>query len=107
MFLGLKSPRTSVRSSAGRSMAAIKRIDARRQVRMGTGGRPVVGVDPQLVEQARVGQGSAQGGMPRASAWIVPRIVPSRAAMSGSTWPAINCVFQVTASSGAQVIANR
>ena len=42
-----------------------------------------------------------------ALAWIVPRIVPSRAAMSGSTWPAIKWVFHVTASSGAHVIAKR
>ena len=38
-------------------------IDARGQVRMGTRGGAVVGIDPQLVEQARVGQGFAQGRM--------------------------------------------
>ena len=66
MFLGLKSPRTSVRSSSGSVHGGDQRVDARGQVRMPPRGRPVVGIDPQLVEQARVGQRPAQGGMARA-----------------------------------------
>ena len=63
---------------------------------MGPGDRPVVGVDPQLVEERRVGQRSRAGrGDAGASAWIVPRSVPSRAAISGSASPSMSRVFQV------------
>ena len=46
-------------------------------------------------------------GCPGALSWISARMIPNRAAISGSTSPAISCDFQVTASSGAQVIAKR
>ena len=76
--------------------------------RMAPGDRPIVRVDPQLVEEAGVGQSPAQG-RDASGPWrgSVPRMVPSRAAMAGSIWPAIKWDFQVTASSGAQVIAKR
>ena len=41
---------------------------------MGPGDRAVVGIDPQLVEQRRVGQGLTQSRVPGASAWMVPRM---------------------------------
>ena len=55
-----------------------QRVDPRGEVGMGPRDRAVVGVDPQLVEEGRVGEDPAQSvGCPGASAWIVPRIVPS------------------------------
>ena len=38
-------------------------LDARSQVRMATGDRPIIRIDAQFVEQARVRQGPPQGGM--------------------------------------------
>ena len=59
-------------------------VDPRGDAGMGAGDRAVVGIDPQLIEQGGVGQGLVRGaGCPGASAWIVPRMVPSCAAISG------------------------
>ncbi len=63
MFLGLKSPRTSVRSASGRSIAAISASIRGARSGMAAGDGPVIGIDPQLLEEARVGQRAAQGGV--------------------------------------------
>ncbi len=108
MFLGLKSPRTSVRSSSGRSMRSIKA--SMRGARSGCARAigAVVGVDPQLVEQAGVRQSSAEGrvtrrlGVDRAQ----DRSQPGGDRRRQSGRPSSG-VFHVTASSGAQVMAKR
>ena len=39
------------------------RLDPRRDRRVGTGDRPVIGINPQLIEQGGVGQGLAEDGV--------------------------------------------
>ena len=84
-----------------------ERLDPRRQVRMAAGGGPVIGVDPQLLEEARVGQRPAQGGVRRAVGVDRAQDRTQPAGDLGIDRPSINSDFQVTASSGAQVIAKR
>ena len=60
IFLGLKSPRTSVRSCGGTSIAAISASILGSDRRMGPGDRAIVRVEPQLIEQRRVGERSPQ-----------------------------------------------
>ena len=84
-------------------------LDPRSEVGMGPGGRAVVGIDPQLVEERCVGQGlGAEPGVRGASAWMVPRMrAQPRGDLADRPGRPSGDDFQVTESSGAQVIANR
>ena len=54
MFLGLKSPRTSVRSFFGSRIDAISDSTCVNEVGVGPGDRAVIGIDAKLVEKAGV-----------------------------------------------------
>ena len=86
MFLGLKSPRTSVRSCSGPIHGGDQARRCAGRGRDGRGrscgnrGRPAA----RQTGSYRPSR-SRRAGWPGASAWIVARIVPSRAAIVGST----------------------
>ena len=97
-------------TAAGRPASeAIKRRDRRGEVGVDPGDRPVERVDPELVEDDRVGERPvAPGPGDRASRRGSCRASPRRRGRRpASASPARSRSFQTTASSGAQVIANR